>query len=153
MRAEWEASRDRGSWHPSDPDWWDAFVAFSEQRWRDAAQSFTRAHSKLHCTPCGMHYIAMSWDRAGEADSAIAYYESAYERPVTDDLPEDPTFMPIGLMRLGELYEQQGNREKALLYYGKFVDLWRNADAELQPRVAAARARMAALTAEPRQVE
>ena len=153
LRAGWESSRERETWHPADPDWWDAFVAVSEHRWRDAALAFTRAHSKLHCTPCGQLYVAMSWDRAGEADSAIAYFERAYGRPVTDELPEDPTFMPIGLARLGELYELQGNREKALLYYGKFIDLWRNADPELQPRVAEARARVAALSAEPRKVE
>ncbi|HEU4827983.1 MAG TPA: serine/threonine-protein kinase [Gemmatimonadales bacterium] len=150
MRAEWERSRERESWHPSDPDWWDAFVAFSEGRWRDAALAFSRAHSKLHCMPCGELYVAMSWDRAGEADSAIAHYERAYESPVTDNLPEDPTFMPIGLMRLGELHEAEGNREKALLYYEAFLELWRNADPELQPKVAEARRRIAALSAEPR---
>ena len=107
----------------------------------------------MHCSPCGALYVAMSWDRAGQADSAIAYYERTYEQPVTDNLPEDPTFMPIVLLRLGELYEQQGNREKALLYYGKFLDLWRDADPELQPRVAEARARVAALSAEPRRLE
>ena len=153
MRAAWEASRPREGWHPSDPAWWDAFVAFSEERWRDAAIAFSRAHALSNCEPCGAWYSAIAWDRAGEADSAIAHYERAYRAPVTDDGPEDPAFMPMGLMRLGELHDQKGDRNKALLYYGKFVELWRDADRDLQPKVADARARIAALSAEPRRVE
>jgi tetratricopeptide (TPR) repeat protein len=152
MRAEWEASRPRDSWHPSDPDWWDAFIAFSEQRWRDAAMAFSRAHARSNCSPCGALYAAMSWDRAGEADSAIAGYERAYRSAVTDDTGEDPAFMPIGLLRLGELYEGRGDRDKALHHYERFVEFWRNADPELQPKVSEARERIAALSAEPRQV-
>ena len=152
MRAAWEASRPRESWHPSDPAWWDAFTAFSEARWRDAAIGFSRAHTASHCQPCGLWYSAIAWDRAGEVDSAIAHYERAYLAPATDDGPEDPAFMPMGLMRLGELYEQKGDRDKALLHYGKFVELWRDADRDLQPKVADARARIAALSAEPRRV-
>jgi hypothetical protein len=71
---------------------------------------------------------------------------------VTDDGPEDPSFMPMGLMRLAELYDQQGDRDKALLLYGKFVELWRDADRDLQPKVGDARARIAALSAEPRRL-
>ena len=42
------------------------------------------------------------------------------------------------LFRLGELYENAGDTKRATEYYGRFVDLWKNADAELQPRVAEA---------------
>ncbi|MSR07522.1 MAG: carboxypeptidase-like regulatory domain-containing protein [Gemmatimonadetes bacterium] len=50
--------------------------------------------------------------------------------------------------RLGELYEARGEREKALEHFGKFVELWKNADPELQPVVRDVRARIARLTAE-----
>jgi len=40
------------------------------------------------------------------------------------------------------LYDEKGDTEKAALYYAQFVELWENADAELQPRVAAARERL-----------
>jgi hypothetical protein len=40
--------------------------------------------------------------------------------------------------RLGALYEQRGDTANAILNYGKLVDLWRDADPELQPRVEAA---------------
>ena len=47
--------------------------------------------------------------------------------------------------RLGRLYEEAGDPEKARLYYAKLVELWEEADPELQPRVEAARARLEAL--------
>jgi tetratricopeptide (TPR) repeat protein len=48
--------------------------------------------------------------------------------------------------RLGELYEARGDRQKAMLYYTKFVELWKNADPELQPKVAEVKKRLARLT-------
>ena len=33
--------------------------------------------------------------------------------------------------RLGELYEARGDRTNAMVYYNKFVDLWKNADPNL----------------------
>ena len=46
------------------------------------------------------------------------------------------------LFRLGELYENAGDAKRATEYYGRFVDLWKDADPELQPRVTDARARI-----------
>jgi hypothetical protein len=46
------------------------------------------------------------------------------------------------------MYEVKGDRAKALEYYGKFAELWRDADPVLQPQVKDARARMAALAGE-----
>ncbi|HXY69493.1 MAG TPA: hypothetical protein VEH62_08590, partial [Gemmatimonadales bacterium] len=49
--------------------------------------------------------------------------------------------------RLGELYEAKGDRARALDYYGRFVDLWKNADPELQPAVREVRQRLSRLGA------
>jgi hypothetical protein len=51
--------------------------------------------------------------------------------------------------RLGELYEARGDRKRAADYYGKFVDLWKDADPELQPAVTEIRQRLARLAQEP----
>ena len=40
------------------------------------------------------------------------------------------------------LNDAKGDSETAALHYARFVELWKDADAELQPRVAAARARL-----------
>ena len=44
--------------------------------------------------------------------------------------------------RLGELYEERGQFDKAYDVYASFVRIWKGADAELQPAVATVRARM-----------
>jgi hypothetical protein len=46
------------------------------------------------------------------------------------------------LQRLGEMYEAKGAVDEALTHYGAFVELWKNADAELQPRVRDVRGRI-----------
>ena len=50
--------------------------------------------------------------------------------------------------RLGELYEARGERAEAREYYGRFVELWKDADPELQPVVRDVRARIARLAGE-----
>jgi uncharacterized protein (UPF0297 family) len=54
----------------------------------------------------------------------------------------DPVRVPAIRERLGQLYESLGKTEKAAENYSAFVELWKNADPELQPRVAAARAKL-----------
>ena len=55
-------------------------------------------------------------------------------------------FLPAIHKRLGELYEAKGQRDKALAHYRMFIDLWKDADPELQPKVTDAKQRVAALT-------
>ena len=44
--------------------------------------------------------------------------------------------------RLGELYEARGDRQKALGHYLQFVELWKNADPDLKPKVREVRAKI-----------
>jgi len=46
-------------------------------------------------------------------------------------------------LRLAEIYERQGERQKAREHYARFAELWKDADPELQPLVEDARRRMA----------
>jgi hypothetical protein len=49
--------------------------------------------------------------------------------------------------RLGELYEARGDKARAASHYARFVELWKSADPELQPKVREVRARLARLSA------
>ena len=91
-----------------------------------------------------MYLTGTAHDRAGRADSAIAYYEQ-FVNTASADPWDDATYRPNVLFRLGELYEARGNLQEASERYGDFAQLWKNADPELQPRVREARARMARL--------
>jgi hypothetical protein len=49
------------------------------------------------------------------------------------------------LFRLGELHEERGDAEAALRYYGRLLELLKDADAEFQPRIQTVRRRVQAL--------
>ena len=90
--------------------------------------------------------LARAYDLDGKPDSAIAVYERYLTTPVLERTGVDGAFVPAVHKRLGELYEAKGLRDKALSHYRAFMDLWKDADPELQPKVTDARQRVAALT-------
>jgi hypothetical protein len=47
---------------------------------------------------------------------------------------------------VGKMYDARGDTARAVEAYRDFVERWKNADPEVQPRVAAARQRIVALT-------
>ncbi len=94
------------------------------------------------CQPCAMPRFAAAFEAAGEPDSAIAYYERYLERPYLFRLTADAYHLGPSLERLGQLYDERDDLENAAKYYAMFVELWAEADEELQPRVRAAQARL-----------
>jgi hypothetical protein len=105
------------------------------------------AHDAL-CQVCTAFGEAQAFERTNAPDSAIVQYERLVNNHTTD--PEfRGLFVAAALRRLGEMYESKGDRKKALEYYGRFVDLWRRADPELQPLVSDIRKHMAQLAGEP----
>jgi tetratricopeptide (TPR) repeat protein len=54
-------------------------------------------------------------------------------------------FLAPRFRRLAQIEERRGNREKAIAYYSRFVDLWKDCDPELRPQVADAEAHLTAL--------
>jgi hypothetical protein len=62
------------------------------------------------------------------------------------DVEMDPMRVPAIRERLGQLYETLGDTAKAIDNDRAFIELWKNADPELQPRVADAKRRLARLT-------
>jgi tetratricopeptide (TPR) repeat protein len=89
----------------------------------------------------------MAYDAAGMADSAVVIYEQYLELDELNRSQEDNVNLFRVLRRLGELHDQQGNTERAIEYYNRFVELWQNAEPALQPQVEEIRNRLAELTA------
>ncbi len=146
-----EALQPRMSWRPGDSTRWAGYQAQSEHRWREAAVAYAMSSSLAPaCSPCGVFRSAQMWEAAGEPDSAIAYYRRGTDRPAISHDDEDALLYPLALRRLGDLYEQMGDRKAAIDWYGRFVDLWHDADPDLQPIVRDVRERLSRLTAEPR---
>jgi tetratricopeptide (TPR) repeat protein len=96
------------------------------------------------CLTCLPTYLAFAFDEAKMADSAIFYMEQAlntFDHNRLSDL-RDPFLIPMFNRRLGELYEARGDRVKAAEHYRIVIDLWKNADPELQVVVSELRARV-----------
>ncbi len=123
-------------------------VALAEGRTRDAIAAYRRWHDEAPCATCGWFEIATIYDRAGQADSALVTYERIVSTPGLWGLFDNFYTLAPTYKRLGELYEARGDRAKAREYYGRFVDLWKDADPELQPMVREVRTRLARLAGE-----
>ncbi len=150
LRAEWTRVRPLEEQSPADSVYWSALTAQSEGRWREAAMAYDDHRVRIRCAECDLTDAAQAWERAGEADSALTRYERSVTMADgrTSGNEEVPWTLGPTYKRLGEMYEAKGDRAKALKYYGDFVDLWRDADAVLQPQVKDVRQRMAGLAGE-----
>lgn len=96
----------------------------------------------------GLYEIGLTFDRTGDLDSAVVFYERAIMTRTWDRLDLEWEWLPVVYRRLGELYEQRGDTDNAVNWYNEFVDLWKDADPELQPQVEDVRERIARLVAE-----
>ncbi|MBA4072770.1 MAG: hypothetical protein C0497_13170 [Gemmatimonas sp.] len=119
-------------------------LAMAENRPTDAAALFGEADkSDLGSEQIGP-WRAQAFDLANQPDSAIAEFERFVAfRDATYSLRRD--YLAGSHKRLGELYDAKGNAAKAIEHYQKFVDLWKDADPELQPKVREVRTRLDAL--------
>src|SRR5690606_10995605 len=97
------------------------------------------------CSVCTPLFVGLAFDRGAQPDSARKYLTQYDEMSGTWRSAIDRYFLAPALYRLGELYEGAHDAKRAAEYYGRFVELWKNADADLQPRVAEARSRIAHL--------
>jgi hypothetical protein len=126
-----------------------AQVAMAEHRWKDAAVLIRQSDQAPdgpsgacdYCTPLELIKLFAA---AGMADSALAAYDEYRRSPMGSrprQGPDDRLGAPL-TEALAKMYDAKGDAANAARLYGEFAEAWKNADAELQPRVAAARERM-----------
>ena len=130
---------DRPSWEAMD----DTYLSMAFGRLPDALASVERAE-RLPNPRTDMMALTrfLILDRMQQADSAIAAGERLIASTHNLRMQEDALYLAGVRQRLGEMYEAKGNVDKALTHYQAFVDLWKNADPELQPRVRDVRGRI-----------
>jgi eukaryotic-like serine/threonine-protein kinase len=124
-----------------------AFVAMASARYDDAAREFQVAESQWASFDEATRMIvgaAEALDLAGKADSAIAYYER-FLTTLTPFPDAHAHYRAGAYKRLGELYAARGDTARAEANFAKFVELWKDADPELQPRVREVRERLSRL--------
>jgi eukaryotic-like serine/threonine-protein kinase len=116
----------------------EGLAAFHAGRYEEAIGRFLELRRLLPgCQQCGLEEIGRAHEAAGEPDSAIVWYLRDLETP-RGSAPNRPFLFE----HLARLYDAQGDLENAAVYYARFVELWNDADPELQPRVTAARTRL-----------
>ena len=99
----------------------------------------------VHCAACTPYLIGIAYDQGRRADSARKYLTEYVDMRSGGHFTIDQYYLALTLYRLGELYRDAGDSKRAISYYSRFVDLWKNADPELQPRVIEARKQIAQL--------
>ena len=80
----------------------------------------------LHNVPFLKDVLARAYRQKGEIDKTIV----EYERLTVFDSQREERYLihPKYYYRLADLYEQQGDKAKAIEHYEKFLDLWKDAD-------------------------
>jgi tetratricopeptide (TPR) repeat protein len=126
----------------------DARLAFARRDYVAAAAAWRAFNDAVGCVVCGLYELGRTYDVAGQADSAIAVWQRAVSLPDLNRMSSDQGELAPTLKRLGELYERRGDRQQALDAYARFVELWKDADPEFQPVVAAVHQRIERLTSE-----
>jgi hypothetical protein len=121
------------------------WIALAEGRPNVAVTEF-RASMTQRCHGCSLVALGLAFDLSGATDSALFYYGQYDQLGLgpSEGLTVDALWRPVVLRRLGELYEQKGESGTASPFYKRFVEVWKNADPDLQPKVAAARAKLRA---------
>ena len=116
----------------------EAEIARAERRWQDALVAF----KATEFLPDGPRRVSAAYDlgtiyeSANQPDSAVTMYEQYLSGP--DSRPFDWVLANTH-ERLCRLHAEARRLDKAILHCGKFIELWKDADPELQPRVEAAR--------------
>ena len=128
-----------------------AEIALVDGHPADAVRGFWKADSLpdgpfSDCDGCTSFNVARAYDKAGAADSAIAYFEKSLASTFYYRLWQLDMYRASVERRLGELYETKGDKVKAAHHYQAFVDLWKDAEPDLQPQVADIRKRLARLS-------
>jgi eukaryotic-like serine/threonine-protein kinase len=114
-----------------------AGLALDERRYADAITGLTNAIVAFPEAGIGLYgpTLAEAYQKHSQPDSAIAVLNQYLQRISVSADNNAVRYIPWSMQRLGELYDSKGDYARALDAYERFVDLWKEADPELQPTV------------------
>jgi tetratricopeptide (TPR) repeat protein len=131
-----------------------ADLALTARRPADALTALAGVRGAVPLSLSGWTPFSEDYARFLRGEALVALGKDAEARRWLENgfggTPDAMTFRVPVLSRLGDLYEQAGERQKAIDAYSRLVRLWSACDTPLRPAVEDARARLARLTAEPR---
>ena len=122
--------------------WTRGVLTLAEGKSRDAEASLREAADAHTCTICALPDLARAYEAEGKPEAAVVTYERYLTTPWFFRYEVDAAELGWAMKRLAELYDARGESGKASTVRAKLLQLWRRADPELQPTVAAIRARV-----------
>jgi DNA-binding SARP family transcriptional activator len=134
----------------SDLDLAHGAVALAENHPHEAIAALSRVSGMIFtsldaCRVCALPWLGRAYEAAGLPDSATMVYERYLTTGDPFRVLSDAAWRAVILRRLGELHAQRGDTALAVKRLSEFVDLWKDADRELQPEVEKARQRITEL--------
>jgi tetratricopeptide (TPR) repeat protein len=122
-----------------------AHVAASGGRAREAfthvdAAGWEAAASVFVAEAYDRYFRAELLEQLERDDEALGWFRSIAERAAYELV-----YLAPSQLRQAGIYDRRGDRSQAARHYRRFIELWREADPELQPTVTEARDRLAAL--------
>ncbi len=130
---------------------WSAYgtISIAEQRFEDAIREFNEARLKVpDCKICFLLELGEAYAGANQLDSAVAQYDRYLNTPTLNRLQMDNFNLWAVLLGSGQANEALGREDEAVEAYNRLVELWRDADPEVQGIVDDVRGRIASLVAE-----
>jgi tetratricopeptide (TPR) repeat protein len=121
----------------------DAFVLAREGDLETAIPRMESAYRDAGCQRCFQDLMGTVYMAAGQNEKAAAAFERFTSAPeMWGGLISNPAMVGPVLEWRAQLYEQEGETDKAIETLTRFVKRWERADPELQPRVQAAKNRI-----------
>ena len=100
------------------------------------------------CPECGFFWKGFLLEDEGDRPGAIAAWEAYLSQGWHVRHILDANGLGSVYESLGRMYDEEGDPEQAAIHYAQFVELWNEADPELQPRVRAAQDRLETIVRE-----
>jgi hypothetical protein len=128
----------------ADRHWTRGVIALAEGRAAQAEAELRPAADGHVCPICPLPDLARAYEAAAKPQAATAVYERYLTTPWLWRYEPDAVELGWAMKRLAELYDARGEPAKARATRVRLLQLWRGADAELQPVLADARAHLTA---------
>jgi eukaryotic-like serine/threonine-protein kinase len=125
-------------------DAWRALIVLHEGRAGEAIERVESFRSTRRCPTCFSWLMGWALREMGRLEEAAREWEYTATPAGGAGSLHLSSYLWV-IRRLAPLYEELGETERALHYYRRLVELWKDADPELQPDVEHARERIAAL--------
>jgi hypothetical protein len=122
--------------------YYSAHVALAERRWDAAVGLLREAHTRTSMDQRhAMAQVGRAYDLAGSPDSAMVYYEK-FSAPGMGSPTRIRAGSPGPIAGSASSMRPRGKTRQEIERYARFVELWADADPELQSQVSEVRSRL-----------